>query len=815
MLFNTINLKEVKLEEFFDATNCYVLNLQDNITHLNLHNQNLADSDWERITSLVNLQHLDLDSNSISEIPESISALVNLQTLDLDSNSISEIPESISALVNLQKLYLDSNSISEIPESISALVNLQKLYLSSNSISEIPESISALVNLQRLYLESNSISTIPESISALVNLQTLSLYSNSISEIPESISALVNLQHLDLSSNSFSVAVEILRQKPAEIIAYILKQQTSKLRKLNEAKVLVVGDERSGKTSVVNRLCKREYEYGQTTTLGIEISKYKIEHEYESIGLNYWDFAGQEITHATHQFFLTKRSLYLLVLDAQKEDAEIRIEYWLDMIKTYGDSSPIIIVINKIEKNKSYEFNKFKYKNEHNIKDIVYISAEKNENISTLMQSIKAEVLNLKHVSDKLPEKWFEIKEALEKYEENDGDFIKKEEYRKLCSKKGEKDESEQGRLLTLLHDLGIVISFEDDNRLHETNIINPTWITNAIYKILRSETLKINSGILHKDNLADILDANKYKKEQYIWILDLMRKFGLCFHMEEESTYLVPFVLNTSQPDIDMSEYEDGLKFRFKYDFLPKNLISRLIVKSNTYIQNHDYWKDGVILRYEEITSGVIISDVKNQAINVFISSKNKRARDFLAIIRHFFTEIHAKTFNPREEVPLIQHENQFIGYRDLLDLEKSNIKGNAFGTPPKMYNISELLNGYRENDIDSKGEREININKVVINNITTINNYYEALDKQFEEFEKLADTPREKELAESIKTDIKSLDKTKDKKSLVKIIQDKIDKYHKIVKSGEKSIYISNKVTEVGGKLSDLLEVFLSTGS
>jgi hypothetical protein len=34
-----------------------------------------------------------------------------------------------------------------------------------------------------------------------------------------------------------------------------------------------------------------------------------------------WDFGGQEIQHSTHQFFLTTRSLYLLVVDARKRGA--------------------------------------------------------------------------------------------------------------------------------------------------------------------------------------------------------------------------------------------------------------------------------------------------------------------------------------------------------------------------------------------------------------------------------------------------------------------------------------------------------------
>ncbi len=52
--------------------------------------------------------------------------------------------------------------------------------------------------------------------------------------------------------------------------------------------------------------------------------------------------------HATHQFFLSKRSLYLLVLDSRRET---QVDYWLKHIQTFGKNAPVIIVINKIDEN--------------------------------------------------------------------------------------------------------------------------------------------------------------------------------------------------------------------------------------------------------------------------------------------------------------------------------------------------------------------------------------------------------------------------------------------------------------------------------
>ena len=61
-------------------------------------------------------------------------------------------------------------------------------------------------------------------------------------------------------------------------------------------------------------------------TPGIEIHTWPLKHGGETVRLHVWDFGGQEILHATHQFFLTERTLYLLVLTGREgkatEDAE-------------------------------------------------------------------------------------------------------------------------------------------------------------------------------------------------------------------------------------------------------------------------------------------------------------------------------------------------------------------------------------------------------------------------------------------------------------------------------------------------------------
>ncbi|MEH2298752.1 MAG: hypothetical protein V7K88_06780 [Nostoc sp.] len=66
--------------------------------------------------------------------------------------------------------------------------------------------------------------------------------------------------------------------------------------------------------------------------------------------VNIWDFGGQEIYHATHQFFLTKRSLYALVADTRKEDTDFY--YWLNVVELLSGNSPLLIIKNEKQERK-------------------------------------------------------------------------------------------------------------------------------------------------------------------------------------------------------------------------------------------------------------------------------------------------------------------------------------------------------------------------------------------------------------------------------------------------------------------------------
>ena len=177
-------------------------------------------------------------------------------------------------------------------------------------------------------LTNNYLSKLPESIGKLSNLRTLKLYRNNITELPESLLDLQYLRELYLHENpALDIPIEVLgpppgdvlrhnarSANPKEILEYYFRISKGK-KPLNEAKLILVGRGGVGKTSIVKRLIYDDFDKDEERTQGINITEWNISlNEGDEVRLNVWDFGGQEIMHATHQFFLSQRSLYLLVL---------------------------------------------------------------------------------------------------------------------------------------------------------------------------------------------------------------------------------------------------------------------------------------------------------------------------------------------------------------------------------------------------------------------------------------------------------------------------------------------------------------------
>ncbi|HQU85449.1 MAG TPA: COR domain-containing protein [Pyrinomonadaceae bacterium] len=732
-IYEILNLSGLHLtalpKEIRELKNLQRLNLQNNqlselpkeigelkkIRNLFLFNNNIIKLP-DQIKDLKSLEILSLETNELSELPKEIGELKKLQILYLDSNRLTELPKEIRNLKSLRKLSLINNQLRELPKEISELENLQELNLSFNQLTELPKEIIELKSLELLSINNNQLSELPKEISELENLLGLYLGNNQLSELPKEISELKNLLGLYLRGNDkLNIPPEIIEKiiEPQTILNYyfenIYQINDEDILPLKEVKVLIVGQGRVGKTSLIKYLINNEKcNPEEPSTHGIIRNKWKINVVEEKTGkeqdvqLNIWDFGGQDIQHQTHQFFLNQRSLYLLVLDAGRDEAGNKLDYWLKKIETVGKDAPILVAVNKSEQcllPLAYTDLKEKF----NIKGFFNISCETGQEIENLRETIKDEIGKIENVFEPIRKEWFAVKEYLENLEE---DYISREEYRKICREKGVTERTSQDTLLILLHELGVMLNFKE----HETEVLNPEWVTRGVYQMVTSLDVQMNKGVLTPALIESEIvklqeqlhsegkDYLRYPPEKYSFITDLMKKFELAYRIDETDDYFVPSLLPKDSPFVGDWNEKECVGFRYNYEngLLHETIMSRFIVKMNGYILNKTQWLTGVLLQNEHGNKALVKADLSNGYLNILIDGNEKTRREFLAIIRMKFNLLHKDNY-PKQEIPLKEFPDEFVSYELLLQLEKEGIEESHTTVNGKLvkFKVKELLDG------------------------------------------------------------------------------------------------------------------------
>ena len=725
-------LKELPLEigKLQNLTGLYLVSNQlsnlppeigklQNLTKLNFSRNQLSNLPPE-IGKLQNLTSLDLGDNQLSDLPPEIGKLQNLTSLDLGDNQLRDLPPEIVKLQNLTKFDFRGNQLSKLPPEIVNLQNLTWLHLGRNQLSYLPLERGKLQNLISLDLGDNQLSDLPPEIVKLQKLTSLYLYGNQLSYLPPEIVKLQNLTFLYLGNNHLSQfpkalldlnievkwdtypwnegihvednpfqtpPVEIVKQGRQAIIDYyaaLEEEPDEPDRLLNESKLILIGDGGVGKTSLVKRLLGQDFNPQESQTHGININTLSLKHNDNNIKFHCWDFGGQQIMHATHQFFLSKRCLYLLVLDSRRET---QVDYWLKHIQAFGKNSPVIIVINKIDENPNFDLQQRKLKKYYsNLKHICRISCATQQGISELNNAIQNTLPYIELLNTVFPEKWFKVKTAITEQAKKTN-FTSYEHYVDICQANGITKESEQNTLINFLHELGLINHFQD-RWLRETNVINPQWITEAIYTIINAPQLAGN-GKLHREDLKTLLDNDTYPVRKHDYIIELMKKFELCYPINKDE-YLLPDLFPIQEPDFKFDE-KQALHFILEYDFLPKSIFIRFIVRMHSHILDNTYWHSGILLNDRASGTTALVETVSNR-LELKLTGPQKR--EYLVILRFVLTNIHNSFSHLSITEKIGLSDNITVNYDYLVTLaEDGQTKYRPPENPEKQYNIKDLL--------------------------------------------------------------------------------------------------------------------------
>ncbi len=632
-----------------------------NLRYLSLVNTKV--DDLSALSGLAGLLLLDLQATPVSDL-SALSGLVGLQMLDLQDTPVNDL-SVLSGLHDLQVLDLQGTPVSNL-RALSGLHDLQMLDLQGTPVSDL-NALSGLLGLQKLNLNRTSVSDL-SALSGLLSLQTLNLFDAKVQDLRPIRDLIrkgvpVTLNWLDEDGIYVedcpltTPPIEIVSQGNQAILNYFDELERGGVSHLYEAKMLILGEGGAGKTSLLQRLYKPEQGLpsAEETTKGIEIYRHRFTHvNGQEFRLNVWDFGGQEIYHATHQFFLTNRSLYILLDDTRHNHCsafEPGFRDWLDLIETFGGASPVLIFQNeKGGRSKSLVMSSFGERY-GNVKEKYAGDLADEHAADALRHAIEHFASNLPHIGETLPTAWVSIRAEIEQLAQQQP-HISLQEYLNLYARYLTLDEEKALHLSRYLHDLGVFLHFQESDLLRRIVILQNDWATKAVYALLDDEITKKQQGRFCRDDYVRLWSAPQYSKMRPE-LLQLMQQFELCYELPDSQPkqWLLPQLLPPEPPETLQNWPQAGdLAFEYDYPFMPKGLISRLMVRLHRLVPDPKLASRNCVLFADEASE--VLVNIASDGRGIRLRARGLEPKALLSVVAKDLEAINAKFPGLRDKI-------------------------------------------------------------------------------------------------------------------------------------------------------------------
>jgi internalin A len=457
----------------------------------------------------------------------------------------------------------------------------------------------------------------------------------------------------------------------------VLKKQSA--TDVQRARLILIGSAAAGKTTLARKLKDENAELiGYDSTHGVDRN---IELDLNGVITQIWDFGGQVIYHSSHRCFMSKRCIYVLVVNARKNDDYrdiTKIKYWLDTVQDYAkNETKVFIVINE-EDNRKYNFDDISKSLTADYGNLIYdkiysfnIGSDKKSLLdfkNKLSEYIESKGRQKIGASDK--KALDEIKSLFEKGTK----LLEKGTAYKILDKYSIEDKE---RALDLFDTLGVALSYEN----FDDFVIDPYWISHGIYKVIDyMQNPEFKQPIYdHKFREIFMNELNNYPQDKLKYIFELMERHKIGFRNSGVKGLFVPCVaafykpVGTTKPDLD----NYIVKFnRDKLKEFPAGFFDKFVADNAKDMNKRDgtleFWQTGMVLINNKTNALVEIIENREIVITAWGNQKEQYADNLIGcldkLLKEFSyvaigkEEIDSISGNPRKTFSIYSEKDEII---------------------------------------------------------------------------------------------------------------------------------------------------------
>ena len=501
---------------------------------------------------------------------------------------------------------------------------------------------------------------------------------------------------------------------------------------LNEVKVVFLGDGEAGKSHTIARLLLdgvQTESFPGVSTPGIVIQDRTYDVDNRKIWVHFWDFGGQEILHSMHRMFLTQETLYVVMVNVREGNQDERARYWLHNINAFAKGAPVLLVLNKMDMNRNASVNENDLRSMYpHLTEIVKMSAladSKEEFESNLIAALKRQISAIGILESPFLPSWRRLKQELQNMTDS---YLRGRQYAILSERCGvEKDDGIRKALLSWFGKLGVCFHYDGSAKLEDYVVLRPEWITNAVYIIIFNKIDEIKDGLVSHETIYRLLNPPmeeadkircavpdaKYGVDDVEYVLKVIRKFRLSFQVAENLEF-IPMLCDNNSKAI-AQEYADdlsALEFQMVYEYLPSNVLHRLMVDRHRELDRDNVWFYGARFVYGDTGISAVVKSEGN-VLRIIVQAKKTRykADMYLGILKDDLDRInHDMGLCIKESLVAYKtgRDVEYFNYDMLRAYQDANLPQTISMKTRKLVNIADILK-QTDHQVDEKRQQLI----------------------------------------------------------------------------------------------------------
>jgi len=338
------------------------------------------------------------------------------------------------------------------------------------------------------------------------------------------------------------------------------------------------------------------------------------------IAFTVWDYGGQKVFYSLHHLFLTKYGVYVLVFDMREmlqseenmtEDPIEYLKFWMNSIRLHAPVAPLLLVgtygdvvksrseHEKVQDRISETVGQFKQVVGNNDNNLCFfpINNKSGDGKDAISAAIEKETRKQAFVNTKVPLRWLHtLDRILDRFEP----YITFNEVREMAKTNQITSHSEVTNMLSLFHELGVIIYMPATAALANIVTKDPQWLIDCIGKVIRDPNIHgYNDERINKLGYTRDVDALVQRALvsqdllEYLWrkdvgqvdfLIDLMQRTMLLSKWNFKSSenrdrmFLVPSMIEYVEP-IEKNQVSASCDLKLNFnEGLPTGVYERLV---------------------------------------------------------------------------------------------------------------------------------------------------------------------------------------------------------------------------------------------